>query len=66
MKEDNSKHSEQSMTIKVPKGVFCGDCPYYLERGPTCVKIGGQVPFHLSKYCINFDGKKYSDCPNYR
>jgi hypothetical protein len=65
MTKSNCMQNEQITKIKVPKGIFCGNCPYYSESGPRCAKIGGQVPFHLSKYCINYDGKKYTDCPNY-
>ena len=60
------KQNEQLTRIIVPKGKFCGDCPYYQERGPTCIKLRDQVPFHLSKHCINFGGYKYTECPIYR
>ena len=61
----NYDKNGQLTRINVPIGTFCSDCPYYTQSGMRCSKTGGQIPFHLSEYCINYNGKKYTDCPNY-
>lgn len=66
MKKENTKQCGCTAKIVVPEGKFCSDCPYYKDKGPTCLKLGDQVPFHLSKHCINYGGYKYTDCPIYK